>query len=464
LTGPPSTIRPAPLPEQVAPDAAAAGHATSAHRAVFTRMARNIGWLLGGRGFTGAASLAYLALAARALGPQGFGTFSLILAYGAGIANLIQFRSWQAVIRFGAIHHGAERRDQLHRLFGFTATLDWTSALLGAVVAVFGTALAAPLLGWSSIEARDAALFGAVLLLSTGATPAGILRLGDRFDLLTYTEAIGPLIRLVGALAAWTAGLGINVFLMIWATAAIAQMLVGWAAALIIHRARLTLGRTAFRQTLAENPRLWRFMVQTNLSSSLSAIWQQLGVLAVGAVDGAVSAGAFRIASKLASSFSKPLETMTRVLYPELARLVASNDHATLRRVFLQLTAVSTVMAALVIGLAVFAGPRLLVLFSGHGFEGAYPYLIVLTIAAAIDLAGFGLESIHNAHGRSGRVLGARLIGAVTYVFALALLLPTIGPIGAAFAVVATSLAMRLHMAMSAKRILQRKGGEMEES
>jgi hypothetical protein len=80
----------------------------------------------------------------------------------------------------------------------------------------------------------------------------------------------------------------------------------------------------------------------------------------------------------------------------------------------------------------------------------------VLTIAAAMDLAGFGLESIHNAHGRSGRVLGARLIGATTYVATLALLLPTIGALGAAFATVATSLVTRIHMAVSARRILLR--------
>src|SRR5258705_6134791 len=148
---------------------------------------------------------------------------------------------------------------------------------------------------------------------------------------------------------------------------------------------------------------------------------------------------------------------MARVFYPELARLVASNDGATLRRVFLRLTAISTALALMVSALLVVVGRKLLVLVSGHGFEGAYPYLVVLTIAAAIDLAGFGLESIHNAHGRSGRVLGARLIGAATYGVTLALLLPTIGPIGAAFATVATSLAMRIHMAVSSRRILRRR-------
>ena len=119
-------------------------------------MGRNMGWLLGGRGFAGAVSIGYLALAARALGPAGFGTFSLILAYGGSIASLAQFRSWQAVIRYGSVHLSEGRKDRLARLLGFTATLDWTSAVLGAAIAALGVRLAAPLLGWTPAHQRAA--------------------------------------------------------------------------------------------------------------------------------------------------------------------------------------------------------------------------------------------------------------------------------------------------------------------
>src|SRR5689334_14930179 len=109
-------ISPRPTQREEAPATATLESARSAHGAVFARMARNIGWLLGGRGFSGVVGLVYLAFATRALGPHGFGTFSLILAYGSGIANLIQFRSWQAVIRFGSVHLAARCPDRLKRL------------------------------------------------------------------------------------------------------------------------------------------------------------------------------------------------------------------------------------------------------------------------------------------------------------------------------------------------------------
>lgn len=67
------------------------------HRVVFARMGRNIGWLLGGRGFAGAVSIAFLAMAVRALGPAGFGSFALVLA------RLLDSRS--RPIRIVADHH-----------------------------------------------------------------------------------------------------------------------------------------------------------------------------------------------------------------------------------------------------------------------------------------------------------------------------------------------------------------------
>lgn len=419
-------------------------------------MGRNIGWLLGGRGFAGLVSIGYLALAARALGPARFGTFSLILAYGGSIANLAQFKSWQAVIRFGAVHVAEERADRLARLLGFTATLDWSSALIGAALAAIGAQFAAPLLGWTSQEQGGAAIFGAVLLLSTGATATGVLRLYDRFDLLTYAETAGPAVRLIGAAIVWALGAGVNAMLAVWAIAALVESGATWVAVIAIRRTRFAFGLSAFRVVKTENPHIWRFMLHNSFSSSLGLLGEQAGTLAVGGYGGHTAAGAFRVASKLAGALAKPADTMTRVLYPELARLAASNDRRTLGRVAFRMTWIATLMALTMVMLAWFGGPTLLRVFSGKAFVFAQPYLLLLTIAAAIDLCGVALEPILNAHGYSGRVLAARTVGAVVYLLALVLLLPVIGTMGAAFGAIASSLVTRVVLALATVRMMRK--------
>ena len=426
-----------------------------APRAVFGRMARNLGWLLGGRGILAVASLIYLAAAARGLGPSGFGLFTLVLAYGQAIANLAQFQSWQGVIRFGAVHLAQAREDRLARLLGFTATLDFASASLGALLALAGTSAMGSLLGWTEIVQHRAGLFSAVLLLSTGATPNGMLKLHNRFDVLTAAESVGPVARLVGAVAAWWLEGGLDAFLAAWAGAAVLQSLVQWWAALRLPGARLAFGRAAWAGALAENDRLWNFMWQASLSASLGLVWQQLGTLAVGHSLGATAAGGYRLAARLAKAIARPVQSAARVLYPELARMAAGEDRATFTAVVRRVAAIGLGLGLLLVVVATLLGRPALRLLGGAGFEFARPYLVLFALASAIDLSGFALEPLHNAFGRSGRVLGTRLLAAALYIVALALLLPWWGGVGAVVASVVSSLALRVVLGRSAAQLLR---------
>jgi O-antigen/teichoic acid export membrane protein len=427
-----------------------------AHASVFSRIRKNIGWLAGARGFIGVLSIAYLAIAARALGPREFGEFALVLTYGQMIANLVQFQSWKGVIRFGALHLARDKQARLARLFGFTATLDAASAIIGAAFAVLGVHVAGPLLHWSAGVQAPAAIFATVILLASGGTPSGMLRLFDRFDLQAYTEATGPVIRLGGSIGAWALGGGILSFLAVWGVAALSQTIAQWVAAVGIHGSRLAFGRRAFAKTLKENHRLWRFMLQTNISNSLSLFWMQLGTLAVGAVAGPVEAGGFRIADRIAKGIAKPVETVTRALYPELARLIATDNHATVRKVLIQVTGIATGLALIVILVAGFGGSEILHVLAGKQFEFARVFLFLLSVAAAIELAGFALEPFHSAHGRAGRILRSRIVGAIFYMLLLGVLLPTRGGNGAAIASIGASLVMFIQLALSAAEILRK--------
>ena len=432
-------------------------HGSSADDQFISRLARNIGWLLGGKGFGGVISLFYLAAAARALGPNRFGIFALVLTYAQLIANLIQFQSWKGVIRFGAAHIEAARSERLARLLGFTAILDWTAAVAGCVVAAGGVLLVAPHFSWGAEVEPYAALFAGALLLTTGATPSGMLRLFDRFDLLTYAEASSPVVRFIGAVAVWAIGGGIAAFLAVWVLAALIQTIITWVAAVKIHRAHLSINRQTFSLVLRENPGLWKFMWQASVSSSLGFIWMQGGVLAVGAFAGPAMAGGFRLADRIASAMARPAETLTRALYPELVRLVARDDRRRLHTLFRRTLMVSISAAILLILFCVAEGRFLLRLVGGRAYVFAQPFLVVLAASAAIDLGGLALEPVLNAHGKAAAVLRARIVGALVYVFLLLALVPMVGPIGAAVAAAASCAVMVGKLAFSARKLLLRR-------
>lgn len=421
----------------------------------FGRIAKNIGWISGSRGFNLAVSVVYLAVTARALGPAKFGVFALILTYAQLIANLVQFQSWKGIIRYGALHLNEGRHDRLERLFGFTAALDFGSAIAGALIAVIFVPIIGPWLHWAREEQLAAAIFGGVLLLTTGATPSGILRLFDRFDLAAYCEATGPMIRLAGSVIAWAAGAGPLTFLIVWAAAGVAQASVQWLTAIYINGSRAVFGRRAYRQALAENERVWRFMLQTNISNSVSMFWTQLGTLAVGAVAGPSDAGAFRLAQRLSKGIVRPVQPVTLAVYPELSRLVAAGNHKEVRKIVTRATMVASVLALAVVLVTGLAGREILHLFAGKRFEFAHTYLFMLAFATAIDLAGFALEPVQNAHGRSWKVLRSKLVAAVVYALLLVVLLPAVGGKGAAIAAIICSLVIFAQLAFYTAKLLR---------
>jgi O-antigen/teichoic acid export membrane protein len=94
----------------------------------------------------------------------------------------------------------------------------------------------------------------------------------------------------------------------------------------------------------------------------------------------------------------------------------------------------------IVVLLLLIGKPALLVV-AGPEFAGAYPLLILLGVAAALDLAGVSFEPAMLATGKAGLVLKLRLLVTLLLVALLVLLLPPMSTMGAAIATLMASLA-----------------------
>lgn len=425
----------------------------SRQSAAIRRIGRNSTWLAASAAFSAIASLLYMALTARTLGPALFGSFALVMTFGELLTDLAQFQSWKAITSFGAAHHVSEDKTRLSRLFGYTLRLDILTAVVGAVAAELIAPLVAPLLHWSAHEAHVAGLFGAALLLTSSTSSAGIVRLFDRFDLQVLSEILAQLARLIGCVVGWSLGAGVDWFLGVWAIAALLLLLAQFSAVLML-RQRPSLSRRSLRLAKSENPGLLSFMLKTNLSSSVSLLWMQFGTLAVGARAGAVEAGGFRLAHRFSLAMMKPVEIATKALFPELARLVAADDLVSARKVLVRVTAMSSVFAAVLVTLAGLFGSEFLRLVAGASFAYAHDFLFLLSIAAAISVIGFGLEPFLNAHLRASAVLRANIIAGLVYAALLAVTLPRFGANGAAFSAIGATIVLMLQLCASTFRIL----------
>ncbi|MFD1949637.1 lipopolysaccharide biosynthesis protein [Sphingomonas arantia] len=408
------------------------------------RAMRNAAWLLGGKGVGGLFSLVYLALVARTLGVAGFGLFAMILAYGQALANVVGFQSWQTVIRYGAHHRADARPDLFGQVLLFATLLDMGAALAGGAIAVAGALIIGPAIGWSHETQVLAAWFGLSLIFTQRGAPTGVLRLFDRFDLAAYAELTLPTTRLIGTLAAWVLDGGLAGYLLAWALAdLITTGSMWWQAWRELAKRDMVRGqdRWRLRGLTTGNPGIWRFSITTNLTASIGLVWQQVPVLAVGWIAGPAGAGGYRMATQLGTALTKPVTSLARSIYPEFARMSVGGSPRALVPVLARTAWISAALGLASVVLIAAAGRHILLFVGGPDYVFAYPVLVVLTLASALNLVGFGLEPALVAIGRPGAALVARGLATIVYIALLAGMLRWMGPIGAAWAtLIATGL------------------------
>jgi O-antigen/teichoic acid export membrane protein len=388
-------------------------------------------------------SIVYLAILARTLGVAGFGQFALVFGMAQGIMQFTSFQSWRIVVRYGAGHLAAGDRDAFARLAIFATLLDGAAALIGCAIAALAVYMAAPHFGWDREVVRYAVGYAWVMLLAVRSAPMGILRAHDRFRDSAGGDATTPVMRFFGALVVLLVGPSVERFLIAWAVAEIATAMAYWWLALrtgpFAGRRRWSLSRIG-----EENPGIVRFAWLTNLGSTLTAAQQQLPLLAVGLYAGEAAAGLFRLAHQLGQAMQRLADMLARALFAEQARTHASDGRDAGRILHARISRLVWAAGGLIVLGVLALGYPALLLLGGRAFVAAYPLLILLGIAAALEFVVVGYEPLLLAEGRAGLALAIRAATVAILVAGLAWLVPREADIGAGLSMVAAALAAML--------------------
>ena len=406
------------------------------------RIFRNAGALLGGKAVAGVLSLGILAVTARGLGPELFGTLILIHSYIKLVGGLTKFQSWQAVIHYGAQSLEAKRGEDLRGLIKFTTALDLASALIGMAIAMGLAGLAGGWLGWGENTTSLVMLYSLLIAVTIKATPIGVLRLFDRFKLIALQSPLSPAVGLIGVGLAYAWDGGLSAYLAAWFAAGLVEsaalVILGWrelARQGLLHGLNFSL-----RGLVDPHPGLWRFVWATNIFTSLSAASSHLVTLVLGWLLGPAAAGLFKIAHQFASVLVVPAAALRRTIYPEFAKLAAKGEPRHLRKLMLRAGLISGSVAVIVVLVIAVIGEPLIRLIVGEAYAAAAELLILLAAGSAVLLYGFALEPVFFALGRPGIMLRLGVITAALNLVLIFLLVAQFGFIGAGVAALASTV------------------------
>jgi O-antigen/teichoic acid export membrane protein len=288
----------------------------------FQSLFRNVGVLWGGDAVARLLLFVSTVLTARALGAEQFGTLVLVQTYAKILGTVVNFQSWQAVIKFGAEALAQRRQEDLKGIIRIGCLLDIISALLGTASALCVVHWVGQWVGWSEEVTRMAGFYSLVILLNGTGTPVGIIRLFDRFRLFATQRFLTGCLKLTGVALAYYCGAGLWEYAVIWMVAdALAYALLLVFGYYLLHQEGI---RKWWRHPIREWRPFFAFACWTNLASTVDIPVQMLDVFIVSSLASLEAVGVYKIFKQVSDVLTKPVDPVYQVIYPQFASMIAA--------------------------------------------------------------------------------------------------------------------------------------------
>ena len=399
----------------------------------FRSLLKNSSYLAASRIVAAVAGIATVSLSAHALGVLLFGALILIDSYARAVSGIAKFQSWQLIVRYGSRALLGENED-FKASTGFAFGLDVISGVGGMIVAAAVLPFAAAWVGIEQSQLWLAMLYCTLLPTMASATPAGVLRALDRFDLISWQSTMSPICRVLLVAIAYFARAPFAAYVAAWYISTLGGDLYFWFLAWREMRRRGLL--EGVRPTLRPEtlPGAWKFAIHVNLTASVQAAWGPISRLIVGGLLGPAGAALFRVASALSDAAGKPADLLGKAFYPEVVRMDLSSRKPW--KLMLRGTVLASALAMLAILVLLIGGKPLVTFLFGKAFLGAYDALVILMLVPFLSVFSFPMPPMLYALDRPDGPLKARLIGTILYFLIIAPLSLRLGVEGAAIAFV----------------------------
>ncbi len=347
-------------------------------------VARNSAWLIGQPLALNVISIGSTAFIARTIGPTGFATFNIGMAFALMFAPLTNMG-----LRALTVRHLAQNREGERVYLGTVLALRLVLAMVA-----FGMVMLAAPLGSDSQATRNVASVAAFVLLFN--TVVGVLSDGfhAREDMGRPARAamVGGLVLTIASVIAVASGGGPTALALTYLLGPAINAVILW------HYA----GQIGIRPTLTWNPPEFRRLLAEALpffgQGLLDSFSGRLDLFLLARTVGEANLGGYTAATGLLGRAAIVVDGSATALLPSLARLRTTNpEQATplMRTMLLWLMALTLPLA---VGIAI-AAPEIMSLLYGSKYLDGAPVLAIacftLPLTAAAVVLGHGLFVVH---------------------------------------------------------------------
>ncbi len=329
-------------------------------------------------------------LAARLLGPAGFGLVAIITSYATTVNGFLSFRMSELVVRYGGEYLEKDEKEKTAALVKAAALSEATVSLFAFFVVAATATLASLYIAKTPNTAILFVFYSLGLLANFNTeTSTGVLQMLGK---IKYQGAINLVQSLLTAgiitFAFFTKG---DIQFVLYAYLA-GKVVLGFG---IFSTAFFQLTKklgggwwTAKINSIPKVKELARFAISSNLSATAILVFRESEILWVGYFLTSEAAGYYKAAYAIVSLLSVPANPFILTTYPEINKLVVQKAWPRLKDFLKKITTVAAAYNLALAAAFVIFGKWLLTIY-GEPYAAAYPALIALLVGFTFNYTLF---------------------------------------------------------------------------
>ena len=394
------------------------------------KLLKNTSTVILGQGGASLVNMVTLFVIVAMLGAGNYGALVLGQAYMETVDALINFQSWQGVIKFGSESLVSKRDDSLASIIKTCMCIDLVSALLGFISSFMLVNLVGQFAGWSSEVITIASLFCLEILVHVDGTPIGVLRLFDRFDLLAAQSVVTAIVKFVCcAFGLLVFDLDLIAFSCLYVATDVIKHLTLFAMALYVLKKRLGIARVA-KARIGDSPKgLIGFTIWTNLAATFDVPIKYFDVFFLNLISTEI-VGVYKFFKQLLVAMGLFVNPISQAIMPQLSDLIARGKRKEAFRVVLVIrNKILKVLSPLAL-IAAVLGPFVLGYIFGEIYLENAPVFVALLALNVCTLSYIAIHPCFSSFGWSRQSALITLFSNVIYFAVTYYLISLVGIYG----------------------------------
>lgn len=417
-------------------------------------MLRNFSKLFSANLVTGVIGLITLTLVSRGLGPNQYGLIAVVFSLGAFIEQIASFQAWQATTKYAADALSEDNSEKLWRVVSIGLGLDVVGSIAASLFGAFFVFAFSELVGISTETKTVSVVYMLSLCLNVSGTATSVLRLFERYNSISITLLCFAIFKFLGVVTLSFTTMSMVGVISFFIFVQVSQSLV-----FVYLMFKLSMregGKILLFEvkpsSFREFPGMIRFVVSTNLSSTIRQLVHEFDVVLLSSLAGASAAGQYKLAKQYGAIVLRVVEPAQQVVFPRIATLVSEKNFFELSLLLRKLVVIGLVMAFCALSVFAISGEQIVLFILGDDYVLVTKFLGTYLVAISIFSSMFFLRPLVLSFGRADSILAIYVVGTTCFFLTFWFLYVPVGAVSMMYAQVVFYAIWAVGMVWTARR------------